>query len=520
MNLLTESWIPIQRRGGRREVIAPWQITDGLGDDAIVAISSVRPDFDIALLQFLIGLLQTVMSPKDEYEWGEQYDTPPTPQYIRDRLIPWSVSFELLGIGPRFLQDLEELDGEAKSISSLLIESPGDQTLRMNTDHFQKRDQIEGLCENCTAAALLTLQINAPSGGRGHRTSLRGGGPLTTLVLPADGDIPSLWSNIWANVLPASNFANSVSPASASEIFPWLSPTCVSDQGQTITPMDVHALHAYWGMPRRVRIQELAGVEQACSLCGVVGPLLRSYVTRSYGANYAGAWRHPLSPYRKDADGQLICLHPGESGLGYRDWPRCVFGDQSGGLPAMVVHAAISSPPRYRRLGQRPRMNMSGYDMDNMKARCWYETTMPVFAVDTNQRTEFSAEVQGLVEAANLIAVNMTHAVRDAWFDSSPGRKGPDTAYLRRDFLSVTEPQFFNEVVAIHDRFLGTKSDVEPVGERWHRTLCRMALEQYDRIVGSASIEHEDPKKYAKARANLINFNNGKKIKGLLGVGD
>jgi CRISPR system Cascade subunit CasA len=163
-------------------------------------------------------------------------------------------------------------------------------------------------------------------------------------------------------------------------------------------------------------------------------------------------------------------------------------------------------------------MHVSGYDMDKMKARCWYETTMPVFVLNEDQQTKFAAEVQGLVDAAGQIAANLTQAVRDAWFDSGPGRKGPDTTFLRRDFLAATEPRFFDELAAVHDRFLGSASEAQATGERWHRGLCRMALEQFDRIVGSARIEHEDPKKYAKARANLIRFNNGKKIKDLLGV--
>jgi hypothetical protein len=29
---------------------------------------------------------------------------------------------------------------------------------------------------------LFSLQLNAPSGGKGYRTGLRGGGPLTTLI--------------------------------------------------------------------------------------------------------------------------------------------------------------------------------------------------------------------------------------------------------------------------------------------------------------------------------------------------
>jgi len=59
MNLLEKSWIPVRRASGQRLWIAPYQITDGIGQDPIVALDAVRPDFNGALIQFLIGLVQT-----------------------------------------------------------------------------------------------------------------------------------------------------------------------------------------------------------------------------------------------------------------------------------------------------------------------------------------------------------------------------------------------------------------------------------------------------------------------------
>jgi CRISPR system Cascade subunit CasA len=60
MNLISERWIPVRHADGSHERIAPWQLTDGVGgDNPIVAVASPRPDFDGALTQFLIGLLQT-----------------------------------------------------------------------------------------------------------------------------------------------------------------------------------------------------------------------------------------------------------------------------------------------------------------------------------------------------------------------------------------------------------------------------------------------------------------------------
>lgn len=105
-------------------------------------------------------------------------------------------AFEFDGAGPRFMQDFALPDGASDSfgISALFIETPGENALRKNKDHFIKRGGITALCPCCAATALLTLQINAPAGGAGHRTGLRGGGPLTTLLLCSPA--MSLWHDL------------------------------------------------------------------------------------------------------------------------------------------------------------------------------------------------------------------------------------------------------------------------------------------------------------------------------------
>ncbi|MDE9520027.1 type I-E CRISPR-associated protein Cse1/CasA, partial [Xenorhabdus bovienii] len=89
---------------------------------------------------------------------------------------------------------------KSTTISGLLIEAPGANTLKLNTDHFIKRGQCEVVSPEMAAIALFTLQINAPAGGVGHRVGLRGGGPLTILVQPQTLDTP-LWHKLWLNIV-------------------------------------------------------------------------------------------------------------------------------------------------------------------------------------------------------------------------------------------------------------------------------------------------------------------------------
>ena len=103
------------------------------------------------------------------------------------------------------MQDFEALTGDKVQVASLLPEIPGAQTTKFNKDHFIKRGVTEYLCPHCSALALFSLQLNAPSGGKGYRTGLRGGGPMTTLIelqeYQGNQQTP-LWRKMWLNVMP------------------------------------------------------------------------------------------------------------------------------------------------------------------------------------------------------------------------------------------------------------------------------------------------------------------------------
>ncbi|MDP1932769.1 MAG: type I-E CRISPR-associated protein Cse1/CasA, partial [Gammaproteobacteria bacterium] len=73
MNLLMDNWIPAVRASGVLERIAPWQISDR--DDPVIEIASSRPDFQGALYQFLIGVLQSIVPPANQDEWFEHWQS-------------------------------------------------------------------------------------------------------------------------------------------------------------------------------------------------------------------------------------------------------------------------------------------------------------------------------------------------------------------------------------------------------------------------------------------------------------
>ena len=230
-NLLAEPWLPVRRRSGVVEQTPPWRITDRIATDPIVAFAWPRPDFNGAAHEFLIGLLSTAAAPDGDDAWEEWWEHPPAPDVLAQRFSTVAHAFDLDGPGPRFMQDLDPLDdADSKEVAALLIDTPGAQTLRNNADLFVKRGAAPVLGRAAAAMALFTLSAYAPAGGAGHRTSLRGGGPMTTLIVadhPQCGQ--TLWGRLWPNVESREHinarFVESRRSEDTETIFPWLAPT-------------------------------------------------------------------------------------------------------------------------------------------------------------------------------------------------------------------------------------------------------------------------------------------------------
>lgn len=106
MNLIYDSWIPVKKRNGEKVKISPCEITENISTDLeYTDISSVRPDFDGALIQFLIGLLQTTCAPQNTQEWFSWFNKPPDKEELKKKFNPIAQYFNLDGNGPRFMQE-------------------------------------------------------------------------------------------------------------------------------------------------------------------------------------------------------------------------------------------------------------------------------------------------------------------------------------------------------------------------------------------------------------------------------
>ena len=194
----------------------------------------------------------------------------------------------------------------------LFIDSAGASTIKNNADLMVKRGRYPALPLPLAAMALYTLQAFAPSGGMGNRVSMRGGGPMVTLMQPLNRGEHALWRLVWINVPEGTPLSSRACQRSR---LPWLRPTRTSEGGESVTPESSHRAEAFFGMPRRLRL-----------MCDGGEGTVTGVVQKPYGTRYQ-LWQHPLSPYYRVKPGaELLPVHPKPGRVSYRNWLGIAFG--------------------------------------------------------------------------------------------------------------------------------------------------------------------------------------------------
>lgn len=513
-NVLTFPWIPFRRKSGEVVWCPPSAITDGIDSDPIMEIAAPRPDFAGAIAEFTVGILSTGFAVGDEAEWRMLWEKPPTPTVVAQRFSSLLAAFNLDGDGPRFLQDISAKDfADAREIpiEQLLIDAPGDQTTKFNKDLFIKRDRVERMGRSAAVMALITLQTYAPGGGQGHRTSMRGGGPLTTLVDPSDmiggGSLTErpLWYKLWANVSTKAQWAEQLGSGNRElkDKFPWLAPTRTSEKGKpTTTPQDGHPLQAYFGMPRRIRLKF-----DGPGRCDLTGREDEQTVTvfqmKNYGIDYSG-WTHPLSPYyQTKKNEEWLPVHGQPAGISWRDWLSLAFSADPDGLRRSAEVVQQFKRDRAEIIGAREvRLHVFGYDMDNMKSRGWIESQLPLLIArdDLHGRLLFDV-AHRLSDAADIAAGELMTAGKTALADRPADIRG-DISQYRSAVWDGTESRFFDLIrrVALLD---SDAVDDEVIGREFLKHLEVVTLGIFDRWCPMAAAPGEHIFRLVRARYSL-----------------
>jgi CRISPR system Cascade subunit CasA len=251
---------------------------------------------------------------------------------------------------------------------------------------------------------------------------------------------------------------------------------------------------------------------------------LTRYLTKNYGLNYKGPWSHPLSPYYTLKEERLP-LHPQPGGLGYRHWLGWVLGmknDKKEQHAAAIVTHALQH--RDREIGGALRLWAFGYDMDNMKPRCWYESTLPLYgmadlppAIRKLLAKALETEVAHWLNAAELVIFMLRSAVKDAWF--SADARG-DFSNIDAAFWSATEAPFYQHLkTLIANVGSGEFPDTQMTRKQWHDTLKKTALNLFDQVfVGSGPVERQNPQRVAQAWRQLMRNLLGPKLLAAAGL--
>ncbi|WP_299362676.1 type I-E CRISPR-associated protein Cse1/CasA [uncultured Paracoccus sp.] len=437
LNLISDPWIAVRRSDDGPSVIRP----DQIAEPGVIFPRWPRADLNIACLELLIGLVFLADPPADAFDWRSRK---PDAQRLRERLAPLAPAFDLMGDGPRFLQDFDLLKGDPNPPDMLFIDSAGGNAARNNADLMVRRNRYPALELPLAAMALYTLQAHAPAGGAGNRTSMRGGGPMVTLVDPGQGN---LWDLVWANVPDG----RSAGP----EVLPWMRPTRTSEaKGSEVYPETAHPAEAFFGMPRRLQLRG--------------GAQVTGVIQKPNGANYAG-WEHPLTPYyRQKAGSELLPMHPRAGAFGYRNWLGVVMdmpGDEGD-----LRRRAKTLDGYERRVLSRDRacatVIVAGWAMDNMKPRDFTWSRQPLLSIGDEAGLTLiafiqSAESYGLALRGALKVVAGEGSALDA---------------LREEFFITTQASFEE---GVGDLLVGTPAS--DTAARWLRAMEATALGIFDR---------------------------------------
>ncbi|CAQ82799.1 MULTISPECIES: type I-E CRISPR-associated protein Cse1/CasA [Photorhabdus] len=505
MNLVQDPWLPFRLRDGSEKILP----MNAICDHDVMDFALPRADFQGAAYQFAIGLLQTVFAPKDKYQWHSLYQVSPDKKTLQQAFNKVVHAFNVTGTGPLFMQDFDPLRKiKSTTVAGLLIEAPGANGLKLNTDHFIKRGVGDVMSLEMAALALFTLQINAPSGGSGHRVGLRGGGPLTTLLLPQH-DV-TLWRKLWLNVINRSEWHYAEPDLTSAQVFPWLAPTKVSvEQGTEICAADVHPLHMYWAMPRRIRLVVMKN-KQVCKVSGKCSALTVSeYRAQNYGGNYSGNWVHPLTPYKWDTKRptEQLSLKGQPGGVTYKIWDILVFSHRDRGqrCAPVVSHFYALCRDFTELQSVMPRLWVFGYDMDNMKARCWYSVSMPLFFVLPEQQEQVLNQVKELQKLATNVIWLCRNQIKAAWFEKPIDVKG-DIAFIDLIFWQRSESLFFSIAYQLIDNAKQKKPILTPEqAEHWLNTLCHLCRDLFDEHIELSVLGNErSVARRIKARQQLM----------------
>ena len=535
MNLITDPWISVIRKDGS-DTIMPWQIAEA--ENPVIEINAPRPDFQGALYQFLIGLLQTCFAPEDKHVWEEHWKKLPTKDELRAAFEKVKDAFELDNPdGPSFMQEHPDTNNHYEvfekadwlPVEDLIGGALSGNTRKGNKDLFVKTKQIELISPYWAALALFNLQVTGVLAWGKHRVGLRRNAPLTTLIMP-DSDQCILWQKLWLNMIYREDIdliPGDLTKKDHSDIFPWMGKTRTSPNKKPTSPSDGNPLQHYWAMPRRIRLEVEPVKEKKCDLSGdKLEHGVRFYKRIHDGIYYTNGWVHPLTPYtrlRKDKFPRPI--EGKYAGGGFRQWVSLNYDEHADeknkkmrwGRALVVKHYYDE---KKHRVGENTKLWCFGYDADSANVKCWYESIMPTFQVPNDDVDALKNHVSEALQIAYQIVQELRFSLIRAWFRPQTDSNGKQKwnhvtrAINKAGHLSTYKNIEYEYWESLKKAFTAMLSELIAYGQtpgkplhiyaQWVKEIQKHCLNYFDRDALGEAVDEIDLRRVVEAKNYLL----------------
>lgn len=293
MNLVRDRWIPVRLLEGG----TPLRISLGelLCGEEKWELCLPRDDMELAAMQLLICLAQTLFTPKDGKELLTRVVKPLTNGEYETAAAPYDDWFRLEHPQWPFMQVKGVAAKEPTPLDKLLAGVTG----ATNSCFVNQPGLADGLCGGCSAIALFNQASCAPSFGGGFKAGLRGSSPITTLIQGVMSenvrDPDHLRRTVWLNVLHSEEVRSN---------FPWhegnsaQQPTWVEPikAGETVPAQRIGFVRGLLWQPAHIELlPPVAG--QNCSCCGLPSPTVYTAFNKAkFSYTVTETWPHPHSP--------------------------------------------------------------------------------------------------------------------------------------------------------------------------------------------------------------------------------
>jgi len=279
-NLLTDAWIPIQHQSNYQKI----SLQQLLCGEQTGELCLPRDDMELACLQLLCAITQTLFIPKDKKALLQFAKVPITSEVYVDACREKMDWFDLNHPETPFMQ-IRGVKSTQPTPMDKLLAGVADGT---NKAFVNPQGLADALCGGCVAIALFNAANNSPSMGGGFKGSLRGSTPITVLIKGR-----TLRETIWLNVLTEDT---------AESVMPWYQETKDQlpnylDRIKADAKIPASRIGLNRGLLWQPAYFELLPSQFSanCSCCGCYEPVYNGFNKAKFSYTVEGVWPHPLS---------------------------------------------------------------------------------------------------------------------------------------------------------------------------------------------------------------------------------